>query len=615
MKKKIQLVLIWVFFLCAFNVYAQNNRPVTNNVQDMEIFYHTIESGQTVYSIAKMYDVMVMDIYKLNSGSENGIKAGERLKIPQRRFEEKSILNAGNTNNSNNTSRITDDNDYIIHTIQASETLFGLSQRYNVSAESILQANPGLSKSNFSIGKKIRIPKQVLQKPVTEVVERSGTKELYHLITAGETVYNICKLFKTTESELLALNPELSGGLRIGMTLRIPLRLSDSELPKGTISTSRNTNTGPAIKLTNAVKVALLLPVDTEKLQSTDVKKQFAEYYEGFLLAVLALREQGQEVELFVYEIGDDNVSKTRRFLQDKAKELKNVHLMIGGYAAEQTTSAQIRLIADFAKENKIKYVVPFSRIEVATDNPYLFQINTLPVYLIEKVANAGANLFAKHNIIFLDTKDEEDQTDLIKAYKQELKDRNITWKETTYDAANFDANMLSLLSTSKPNMIMPVSSSLDALLKIKPILRLIADTKPEYNLTLFGYPVWQRYINECLDDFHALNTYTFSYFYADNTHPNVLAFYDKYKFWYSKTPMPSIYKYALFGYDTGMYFLSAIHKFGADFENHLPEITYKSLQTGFNFNRIYDGGSFINTNIYIIHYNKDYTITRTEFK
>jgi hypothetical protein len=164
--------------------------------------------------------------------------------------------------------------------------------------------------------------------------------------------------------------------------------------------------------------------------------------------------------------------------------------------------------------------------------------------------------------------------------------------------------------------MIIPVSQTLDALLKIKPILRMIAESKPEYNLTLFGYPKWQSYIEDCLDDFHALNTYIYSYFYVDNIHPSVKSFYDQYKYWYSKTPMKKWpYKFALFGYDTGMYFLSAIHQFGSNFEEHLSDIPYKSLQTGFNFNRVYEGGCFINTNIYIIHYNKDYTITRTEYK
>jgi len=149
----------------------------------------------------------------------------------------------------------------------------------------------------------------------------------------------------------------------------------------------------------------------------------------------------------------------------------------------------------------------------------------------------------------------------------------------------------------------------------------MIADTKPEYNLTVFGYPIWQtqgdsdeekQYYEKNLEHYHALNTYIFSYFFADNIHPSVKAFYDKYKYWYSKSPETL---YALLGYDTGMYFLSALQQFGTDFETRLSELNYKSLQTGFNFERLNDEGGFINKNLYIIHYNKDYSVTRSEYK
>jgi hypothetical protein len=247
-------------------------------------------------------------------------------------------------------------------------------------------------------------------------------------------------------------------------------------------------------------------------------------------------------------------------------------------------------------------------------DNPFVFQVNTPLPYMLEKIATAGANLFAKHNIIFLDTKDKDDQTDIIKTFKQELKSRNVSFKDAVYDAENFEANILALLSTSKPNMIMPLSQSNDALLKIKPVLRMIAETKPEYNLTMFGYPLWQTH-TDGLDDLHALNTFIFSYSYADNTHPSVKSFYDSYKSWCNKSPMPSFPKYALLGFDTAMYFFNAIKKYGSDFDNLLSEMNYKSLQTGFNFNRVSHEGSFINTNLYIIHFNPDYSIKRSEFK
>lgn len=602
MKKITLFAILWVF--CLTVISAQNNQSITNNVQDENIFYHTVERGQTAYSIAKMYDVKVEDIYKLNIGSDEAIKAGDKLKIPQ-----KKIIVKKDTKSDQG-------NDYIYHTIQARETLYGVSKKYNVSGENIIEANPGLSHETFSIGKTIRIPTGIKQKQTTEIIENNkGAKEVYYTIPAGETMYNICKKFRTSEKELLKLNPELAGGLRTGMTLRIPLRINEKDLPKEVELDAGEVNamlgTKKETKLVNAAKIALLLPYDAENPKSTDSKKRITEYYEGMLLAVDTLRKQGYSTELFVYDIGEESIAKTNKLLQDKSEELKNVNLIIGGVSNEQ-----IKVIANFAQQNKIKYVVPFtSRNDEVLNNAYVFQVNTPHTYLYANAAYAGANLFAKYNIIFLDTKDTEDQTEFIKEFKQELKDRNVSYKDAVYNAGNFDANIKSLLSTDKPNMIMPISQSLEALTKIKNVLRITAETKPEYNITLFGYPVWQTYSQECLEDFHALNTYIYSLFYADNINPSVTTFYDKYKNWYSKNPVPSFPTYAMLGFDTGMFFFSAIQKYGVNFENKLSEMNYKSIQTGFNFERVNNWGGFINTNIYIIHYNKDFTITRSDFK
>ena len=606
MKEITRFTLLGLFYLVAISIYAQNNRPATTNAQDNDIFYHTVENGQTVYSIAKMYDVMLIDIYKLNPGSEDKIKIGERLKIPQKNYAVKSILNVSSDNDKE-----------IIHTIQAKETIYGVSKLYNLSEEAILRANPGLSKDNFPTGKKIRIPKSVTYKPLIEIVDKEGRKEVYYTVPSGDTITNICRKFKTTEGELLSMNPELAGGLRAGMTIRMPLRVSESELSKDNTPVQRKVITTPPVNRANMIRIAVLLSIDTEKTQLTDATKRFIEYYEGFLLSIDTLRKQGYSIELFVYEIGEENLTKTRRVLQDNQTELANAHLIIGGNSNEQ-----IKLIANFAKQNKVKYVIPISRNDETSNNPLVFQVNTPPSFLYEKVAYAGANLFAKYNIIFLDTKEMDasaDQSEFIKVIQQELKDRNISYREAAYDASSFEENIKSHLSTSKPNMIMPVSQSLDALKKIKSTLRLLSETQPEYNLTLFGYPIWQTYFNDncldCLEDFHTLNTFIYSYFYTDNFHPSVKAFYEKYKSWYNKSPIPVIPKYSLSGYDMGMFFVSAIQLFGSNFEERLSEMNYKSLQTGFNFERINETGGFINKNIYIIHYNKDYTITRQEYK
>ena len=100
-----------------------------------------------------MYNVPIADIVKLNPGSDERIKVGQSLKIPQQNVE----------------------NQVVFHTIQAGETLYKLSVKHGVSVERICRANPGLSVQNFRIGQVIAIPPQEKNNLIPEVKEQVQT--------------------------------------------------------------------------------------------------------------------------------------------------------------------------------------------------------------------------------------------------------------------------------------------------------------------------------------------------------------------------------------------------------------------------------------------------------
>ena len=59
---------------CGLGVNAQENQSY---------FLHTIEKGQSLYSIASMYNISQADIVKLNPGSDDKIYVGRTLRIPR----------------------------------------------------------------------------------------------------------------------------------------------------------------------------------------------------------------------------------------------------------------------------------------------------------------------------------------------------------------------------------------------------------------------------------------------------------------------------------------------------------------------------------------------------
>ena len=444
--------------------------------------------------------------------------------------------------------------------------------------------------------------------------ETDTTKEIEYTVQKKETMYRICRKFNISSYELIKLNPKLKEGVKAGMTIKIPVQAEENMTtePATTMLSERDVNAllsePKSIERVNSVKVALLLPFMTnETIPSTETQR-FIEYYEGLLLAVDSLKNTGCSIDLSVYDTGN-GTKKLKEILKEDA--LKNANLIIGAVQNDQ-----IGPVAEFAQKNNIKYVIPFtSKNDDVLSNAYVYQVNTPHSYLYAKAAQGGCDLFAEDNIILLNIRDGKDKTEFIKAYKAEMKQRQIPFTEINYNAETLTADVDTLLRTDKRNVIVPTSGTLEALNKIKSPLRMLAETKPECGLTLFGYPEWQTYTRDCLEDFYALNTYIYSNFYADNLSKEVADFYTKYKNWYSKNLINIFPKYGILGFDTGMFFIGAINKYGSNFENNLDKIHYQGVQTGFDFHRVNNWGGFINTNIFIVHYQSDFNVTRNEVR
>lgn len=574
--------------------------------QDSKIFQHTIEQGETVYAIATMYGVTTEAIYKLNPGSKEGIKAGEVLLIPQKK--------AGVKGNNAET--------YTFHTIEAKETLYAVSMKYKVPAQYILQANPGLSVKTFQKGRTIRIPSnesiqamdQTAQTESKPQAEEATVQEITYTIQKKETMYSLCRKFKVSSYELIKLNPQLKSGVKAGVEIKVPVKddavASKTENKASTESFIQSESEVNALlsapkstRALNQLKVALLLPFNPSK--KTAASSRFIEYYEGMLLAVDSLQNQGLSLDLSVYDTGE-GTSRIREILTGET--LPNADLIIGAVQNDQ-----IKMIADFAKEHHIKYVIPFtSKNDDVLSNNFVFQVNTPHSYLYSKAAERGRKLFANDHIIFVNIHDKEEKKPFIKALQEELKDHQVPFKEIEYNGETFAQDLDSLYMVDQVrNVIIPTSSSLEALQKIKTPLRMLAETKTDYTISLFGYPEWQTYVREALDDFYALDTYIYTNFYADNLSKPMQDFYNKFKTWYSKDLINTYPKYGILGFDTGMFFFGAMKKYGVNFEEELDNIHYPSIQTGFDFHRVNNWGGFINTQIFIVHYNKDFTVTR----
>ncbi|WP_269235233.1 lytic transglycosylase [Flavobacterium flavigenum] len=186
-----ELLTISLAFILSFNkITAQDS-----------IIEHKIQKGETAYFIAQKYKVSVDEIYKLNPESQNGIKDNQIIKIPVHSLQ-----------------KINQDQQ-TVHIVGEKETLYGLSKKYNVSAEALQNANPILV-SGLQIGQELIIPNNASNASKTEITTSSKVK---HQVLAKESLFSIARQYNVSVQDLENLNKDLLlNGLQIGQTIAIP---------------------------------------------------------------------------------------------------------------------------------------------------------------------------------------------------------------------------------------------------------------------------------------------------------------------------------------------------------------------------------------------------------
>ena len=568
-------------------------------------FLHTVTKGQSLYSISSMYNVTIDDIVRLNPGSDKQIREGAALKIPQA------------TNNNSEKP--------VFHTIQAGETLYRLSVKYNITTQAICQANPGLSTENFRTGQVIIIPvksetKQVQDTPQAATKEETTVKmndwKDMHKVERKETIFSISREYGITEEELIAANPELKKGkLKKGTFLFIPYGKNEKQA-------QQQETTTPVKELTNeeafsqneelkkdikTIKAAVLLPFMAGSTTNQDEQLRMVEYYEGFLMAVDSLKKQGVSIDLYTYDT-KGKTATTNNILAKK--EMKEMDIIFG-----PANTQDMDALASFADKNDIRLVVPFApKVDEVFKNPHIYQVNTPQSYLYSEVYEHFTRKFGDCNVIFLNASNgDREKDDFIKGLKSELRNDGISYRDFTVTGNFYE--LTTVMDTLKNNVFIPTSGKSTALVKILPQLTQIRREIPHYNMNLFGYPEWQTYTNDYLASFYEIDTYFYSSFYTNNLFPAAVNFTHSYRRWYSKD-MANIYpKYGMLGYDTGYFFLKGLSKYGNKMEENLSSIQVTPIQTGFKFERVNNWGGFINRKVFFVHFSKDYELIKLDFE
>lgn len=293
-------ILILLIVFAASSLMAQDVvRSDKTTVQDGKMYYlHAVSGGQTLYSIAKAYEVSVKDILELNPDAEGGLKPGQELRIPYTEVK-RTVQEDKNQK-------------FRTHKVSKGETWYSIAKKYNVSVDQLKALNAEF-KENLKAGQEIRIPSigNPIKDPGKDVVVQDPRLPI-QVSTAADTT--------------ALKKPEYNIGFLLPFNLGLTDLIEPEKIKKGTRS------------FPDKARIAI-------------------EFYHGVQLALDSLKNSGIKVHAFYFDTGADSSGTSWA----KDPQLQKMDLLIGPFFTNSFTEANkiakklgITIVAPTLQNNKI---------------------------------------------------------------------------------------------------------------------------------------------------------------------------------------------------------------------------------------------------------------------
>ncbi|WP_296620694.1 LysM peptidoglycan-binding domain-containing protein [Marivirga sp.] len=182
-----------------FTSAAGTSTPKFNGKQ------HTVEAGETIYSISRQYNVSQGDIMKWNDLQSSNLNIGQKLWIsnpgtyPSDKKENEVVEKAENK-------------EQITHVVDLGETIYSLSNQYGVTQSEIIKLND-LKDNNIAVGQKLiikakspEVKEEEEKEEEPEAEYQTPSVQTFHNAKKGETYRKVANMYGVKEAKLKEWN-------------------------------------------------------------------------------------------------------------------------------------------------------------------------------------------------------------------------------------------------------------------------------------------------------------------------------------------------------------------------------------------------------------------------
>jgi len=591
-------------FVSASATYGQEyiSTPVTVSKEKVRVngkvcYSHIVREKQTLFSIAKAYDVTVDDIYSFNpSLKETGLKKNAIILIPSAEAlsaaqpaekpsatgqdagtETKQTAEPQKEPKTEVEQKVAEDVQLIqptqemkekpavqsrktsarkqkTHTVKWYEDLDVIAEKYGVTVEAIMMVND-LTGRKLTKRQKLIIPEPgetVAPDLISPEPGPDMTKDEEKAVTAPEEPAD------TTVTEIPDMDPDWLFA------------------PK------------------DEVNVTLILPM---KASTESVSRNNMDFYSGVLLAVKDLADAGISTQLNVYDSSDE----THPILSE---DIDDSDLIIG-----PVSSTDLRMLLESDTDPRMVISPLDSRAEeLAYRHSNFIQVPTPQMSQYKDIMNWIREDSMPGDTLIMIKEKTARQTESVKQMIQAADSSGLTFIPFSYsilEGRDITEPLTSLMTATGTNRVVIASESEAFVNDVVRNLSILLYNK--LNVVLYAPARIRNFETIEVENLHKTAAHISLGYLIDYDSQQVKNFLLKYRALYNTEPT----QYAFQGYDIATYFIGMCGKYGSQWARKLDDGESQMLQSTFMFVPAENGG-YVNQGIRRLVYGEDWSVFKT---
>jgi LysM repeat protein len=646
-KRMNRIFLVFFFLINANLIFAQPLRT------------HTVDSQDTLESIARLYGVTANDILILNPDVKNQLNKDDVLVIPN---AVKDI--------SSKTTQVREVISYKLHRVKRKETLYSIAEKYDITIDDIKKHNQQLLIKDLQFKDKIYIPKyktktvsvipealqtytvlpkegkwrvaykfgisvqelealnpglgdiiqqgQILNVPNIEMSDEQDVSDQrfgYYKVLPREGFYRLFKKLGISKDSLEQLNPVLNKtGLTEGMILKVP----KSNLEGLNLAAIESTNLAEQLQYFEPKSIALVLPFKTNSVAFDSIelaKEQIkrdgyiriaTEFYSGVEMALDSAKRLGISTTMDVY---DTQASEQVVRSMIETRDFSKYDFVLG-----PLTASNLTIVTKQLSKSNTAVVSPFVKLKL--DSPNFIQSIPNDDWMADKLLRHAKKDTVPHKTLIISDSKNGFRSSKIRAA---FPDANILTSERdengidqyyidfeTVQKTLEPGRTLVFLETNNESFASNVSSMLNGLNGItieKDENDEDIEIEVERELILMTTNYNRAFMGNNISNTD-LSNLKFQFASVHYSEDDFTAFDTRYKQKYGAYPT----RYAIRGFDLTLDLLLRLAAFGSVYEQITsPQTTY--LQNKFMYAQSRSGDGYVNVSAFILEYRDLYIV------